>query len=205
MSGGEMGSVSKMADPEFPGESNTTRREFLKTSFVTSVAAAAVGTTAMGESAAATPESKAEPPSIITVTNTGPSAPLRKPWKNAIAVDLPLLLIREDLQHYLAILQRDIGYRYCRTFGFLQDEMAIVARRKDGSLAFRWAQVDKALDALQRLRFRPFISLFPMPVSLASGTKTVFDVKLNVTPPRDYAEWGQLVGALARHCVDRYG
>jgi xylan 1,4-beta-xylosidase len=200
-----MESVSKMADPEFPGQSNATRREFLKTSLVTSVAAATVGVAALGESAAATPESKAEHPSIITVSSAEPSAPLRKPWKNAIAVDLPLLLLREDLQSHLAILQREIGYRHCRTFGFLQDEMAIVARRKDGSLAFRWAQVDKALDALHRLRLRPFISLFPMPVPLASGTKTVFDVGLNVTPPSDYAEWGQLVGALARHCVDRYG
>jgi hypothetical protein len=197
--------VSKMTDPEFPGQSNTTRREFLKTSLVTSVAAATVGATAMGESAAATPESKAEHPSIVAVTNAVPSAPLLKPWKNAIAVDLPLMLLRENLQSHLAILQRDIGYRHCRTFGFLQDEMAIVARRRDESLVFRWAQVDKALDALQRLRLRPFISLFPMPVPLASGTKTVFDVKVNVTPPRDYAEWGQLVGAFARHCVDRYG
>jgi len=200
-----MESVSKMADPESPGQSNTTRREFLKTSLATSVAATTVGMAAMGESAAATPESIAEHPSIITVSSAEPSAPLRKSWKNAIAVDVPLMLLREDLQSYLAILQREIGYRYCRTFGFLQDEMAIAARRKDGSLAFRWAQVDKALDALQRLRLRPFISLFPMPVALASGTKTVFDLKLNVTPPRDYAEWGQLVGAFARHCVDRYG
>jgi xylan 1,4-beta-xylosidase len=197
--------VSKMTDPEFPGQSNTTRREFLKTSLATSVAAATVGAAAMGESAAAMPESKAEPASIITVSNAEPSAPLRKPWKNGFVVDVPLLLLREDLQHHLAILQRDIGYRYCRTFGFLQDEMAIVARRKDGSLAFRWAQVDKALDALLRLRLCPFLNLFPMPVPLASGTKTFSDMELNVTPPRDYAEWGQLLGALARHCVDRYG
>ena len=126
-----MESVSKMADPESPGQSNTTRREFLKTSLATSVAAATVGAAAMGEGAAATPESKAERPSILTVTNTGPFAPLRRPWKNAIAVDVPLMLLRENLQSYLAILQRDIGYRYCRTFGFLQDEMAIVTRRKD--------------------------------------------------------------------------
>ena len=191
-----MESISKMADPEFPGQSNTTRREFLKTSLVTSVAAATVGATAMGESAAATPESKAEHPSIITVSNTQPSAPLRKPWKNAFVVDVPLLLLREDLQHHLAILQRDIGYRYCRTFGFFQDEMAIVARRKDGGLAFRWAQVDKVLDALQPLRLRPFLNLFPMPVPLASGTKTFSDMELNVTPPRNYAEWGQLLGHL---------
>ncbi len=44
-----------------------------------------------------------------------------------------------------------------------------------------------------------------MPVALASGTATVVDWGFNITPPRDYAEWGQLVGAFARHCLDRYG
>ena len=160
---------------------------------------------AMGESTAVRAESKAENPSIITVTGAQAAPPLRKPWKNSIAVDVSVLLLREDLQSHLAILQRDIGYRYCRTYGFFYDEMAIVARRKDGSLAFRWSQVDKVLDALQRLRLRPFMNLSPVPVPLASGTKTIFDWGVNVTPPRDYAEWGQLVGSFARHCMDRYG
>jgi xylan 1,4-beta-xylosidase len=186
-------------------EDELSRREFLKTSLVTSVAATAVGMAAMGESASAKAELNTENSSVITVTGAQAAPPLRKPWKNAIAVDVSILLLREDLQSHLAILQRDIGYRYCRTYGFFYDEMAIVARRKDGSLAFRWAQVDKVLDALQRLRLRPFMNLSPVPVPLASGTQTVFDWGVNVTPPRDYAEWGQLVRAFARHCMDRYG
>ena len=65
--------------------------------------------------------------------------------------------------------------------------------------------MDKVFDALLRLGLRPFVELSTMPVALASGTATVFDWELNTTPPRDYAEWGQLVGAFARHCLDRYG
>jgi len=37
--------------------------------------------------------------------------------------------------------------------------MAVVVRRKDGSLAFRWEQVDKVFDALRRLRLHPFVEL----------------------------------------------
>jgi len=180
-----------------------TRRDFIKSSLVSSVATTALGVT--GEAQAAASNANAEHPSSITVTRAAPSAPLQKPWKNAIAVDVPLLLQREDLQDHLATLQRAIGYRYCRTYGFFQDEMAIVGRRSDGKLAFRWAQVDKVLDALQRLHLRPFVNLSPMPVRLASGTKTVFDWKLNISPPKDYSEWSALVGAFARHCADRYG
>jgi xylan 1,4-beta-xylosidase len=159
----------------------------------------------MGESAAEKDESQARHPSINTVTGAPPSAQLRKPWKKAIATGYAPLLLREDLQSHLAILQREIGYRYCRFHGIFHDDMAVVARRKDGSLAFRWAQVDKVLDALQRLGLRPRVELSSMPVALASGTTTIDDWGWNATPPRDYAEWGQLVGAFARHCLDRYG
>ena len=194
-----------MANTEFPGQSNTTRREFLRTSLATSVAATTVGMAAMGESAAVRAESNEEYPSTITVTGAQAAPPLRKPWKSAIATGYPPLLLRDDLQRHLAILQRDIGFGYCRFHCMFHDDMAVVARRKDGSLAFRWAQVDKVLDALQRLGLRPRVELTSMPVALASGTETIDDEGWNVTPPRDYAEWGQLVGAFARHCMDRYG
>ncbi len=195
---------SKMPD-SYASNCSTSRRDFLKSSLVSSVATAALGVTAGAQESTAASNDKAERPSVITVTNVERSAPLRKPWKSAIATGYAPLLLRDDLQRHLAILQRDIGFRYCRFHGIFHDDMAVVARRKDGSLAFRWAQVDKVLDALQRLGLRPRVELSTMPVALASGTETIDDWRWNVTPPRDYAEWGQLVGAFARHCLDRYG
>ncbi len=130
---------------------------------------------------------------------------LRKPWKNAIAIGRAYELLREDTLEHLRFVQRSIGYRYCRFHGLFHDEMAVVTRREDGSLAFRWHQVDKVYDALLKMGLRPFVELNPMPSALASGHQTIFDWKMNVTPPRDYHEWEQLVEAFTRHCVDRYG
>jgi xylan 1,4-beta-xylosidase len=188
-----------------PPNQPTTRRDFLKSSLAGSVATAAAGVSAMAEGSSTRNDAKAERPSLISVAEEAPSAALRKPWKSAIATGHAPLLLRADLQHHLAILQREIGFRYCRFHGIFHDDMAVVARRKDGSLAFRWAQVDKVLDALQQLGLRPRVELSSMPVALASGTATIFDWGFNTTPPRDYAEWGQLVGAFARHCLERYG
>ncbi|MGA3268387.1 MAG: hypothetical protein ABSE16_16375 [Verrucomicrobiota bacterium] len=185
------------------------RRAFLKTSLVASVAAGAMGVATAGESAPdappATTKSKTERPSLIRVTHATSGGPLRKPWRNTIAVDHGHLLLQADLQRHLEILQRNLGYSYCRFHGLFNDDMAIVTRRKDGSLAFRWDQMDKVFDALLRLGLRPRVEFTSMPVALASGATTVADWGWNVTPPRDYAEWGQLVGAFARHCLDRYG
>jgi hypothetical protein len=67
-----MKSVSHLSCPQPPSRSRATRREFLKTSLVSSVGAVTVSATALGASIAAKAESKAEPPSIITMTNGGP-------------------------------------------------------------------------------------------------------------------------------------
>lgn len=126
--------MGNMSNPTNQNEFN--RRDFLKTSLVASVAATTVGVATAGENTPPAPsaatDAKTGRPSLIRVTNTS-FAPLRKPWKNAIAVDLPATLLRANLQSQLAKLQRNIGYRYIRTYGFLQDEMAMVARRKDGA------------------------------------------------------------------------
>ncbi len=200
-----MNSNSKSPASPVSNQGSRTRRDFLKTGFVTSVAATAFGAAESGASAFGLSGSQAAQQSVISVTGAVAHAPLRQPWKTTIATGRAHLLLRADLQSHLEVLQRSIGYRYCRFHGLFHDDMAVAVRRKDGTLAFRWAQVDKVLDALRRLGLRPHVELSPMPVALASGTATIFDWEWNVTPPRDYSEWGQLVGAFARHCLDRYG
>ncbi len=141
----------------------------------------------------------------ISLQSDPSASPLRKPWKNAIAVGRAYELLRRDVVEHLAYVQRTIGYRYCRFHGLFHDEMAVVSRRPDGTLAYRWHQLDKVYDTLLSLGLKPFVELNPMPSVLASGTDTIFDWKMNVTPPTDFGEWGQLVGAFARHVIDRYG
>lgn len=183
---------------------SSTRRDFLKTSLVTSLAAGTVGVAVADQKAAAMPDAGTDYQSLI-VTDAAPSAPLLKPWKSTIATGRAYLHLRDDLRSHLAKLQRCVGFRYCRFHGLFHDEMAVVARRKDGRLAFRWAQVDKVYDSLLQIGLRPHVELSSMPVALASGTTTIDDWEWNVTPPTNYAEWGQLVTAFARHCVERYG
>jgi xylan 1,4-beta-xylosidase len=44
-----------------------------------------------------------------------------------------------------------------------------------------------------------------MPVPLASGTKTIFYWKGNVTPPKSYDQWSDFIEQLTRHLTERYG
>lgn len=52
---------------------------------------------------------------------------------------------------------------------------------------------------------RPFVEFGFMPQKLASGEKTIFWWKGNITPPRDYGKWEALIRALVQHWTNRYG
>src|SRR5262249_5497607 len=61
------------------------------------------------------------------------------------------------------------------------------------------------VDFLRSVGMRPFVELSFMPTALASGGHTVFSYRGNVTPPADHRAWGELIGRLTRHWVQRYG
>ena len=142
---------------------------------------------------------------MITIDSNAPGSPLKMPWRYCIAVGRAYELLRKDLLDHLQILQLEIGYRYCRFHGIFHDDVSVAIRRPDGKLQYRWHHVDKIYDSLLALGLRPFVELNSMPAALASGEQTIFHWKMNVTPPADYDEWGDLVHQFTSHLVDRYG
>ena len=141
----------------------------------------------------------------FTITPSPAPGQLRMPWRNCVAVGRAYLLLRADLLEQFAAAQKELGYRYCRFHALFDRDMDVVERAKDGSLTFKWHQIDKIYDALLAMGIRPFVELNPMPDALASGTQQLFWYKANVTPPQDYREWELLVHEFAKHLVRRYG
>lgn len=74
-----------------------------------------------------------------------------------------------------------------------------------GNPEFSFQYVDALYDALLKLHIRPFVELSFMPSRLASGSKTIFWWKGNVTPPKDPAKWAALIRAFVAHYRERYG
>lgn len=133
---------------------------------------------------------------------------LGEAWRTCVGTGRFSLALRQDYQESLALVQREIGFRYIRGHGLLHDDVA-VHRPYDTAghrgTAYVFTYVDQVVDAYLRLGIKPFLELGFMPRDLASGDQTVFWWLGNVTPPRDHAEWAALVRALLRHLVDRYG
>ncbi|MFZ4507607.1 MAG: GH39 family glycosyl hydrolase [Fimbriimonas sp.] len=133
------------------------------------------------------------------------SQPLKHPWREGIAMGRAFELMRADAQAHLTLVQRTMKYRYCRFHGLFHEDMAVAARLEDGSLAYQWGQMDKLIDFLLSIGLRPFAELGPMPKALSSGPTVFFHWQMNVTPPRNWSEWGDLVRAFAEHAIERYG
>ncbi|MEU9350901.1 xylan 1,4-beta-xylosidase [Streptomyces griseoloalbus] len=137
-----------------------------------------------------------------------PSGRLSDAWRTCVGTGRLDLALRRDYQDSLALLQRDIGFRYLRGHGLLSDGMGIHrpyawqgARRTHHSFTY----LDQVLDACLGVGIRPFLELGFMPSGLASGERTVFWWRGNVTPPADEKEWAGLVRAVLTHLIDRYG
>ncbi len=113
--------------------------------------------------------------------------------------------LRADWQAQLATVRRECGFRYLRFHGLLHDDMGVYQETRDGKPVYNWQYVDALFDAMLRAGVKPFVELSFMPGALASGTKTLFWWKGNVTPPKSYDKWEALIEALTRHFEERYG
>lgn len=142
---------------------------------------------------------------MLTFAATAAPTPLRHPWRRLITVGRAYDLMRADLLDHLSWLQQEIGYDYIRFHASFHDDMKVVTRDAGGSLRFHWHHIDKVYDALLARGLKPFIELNSMPAALASGPETMFYYKMNITPPKLWSEWAQLVASFARHLIERYG
>lgn len=113
--------------------------------------------------------------------------------------------LRADWQRDLVTVHRECGFKYIRFHGLLQDEMGVYREDKQGRAMHNFQYIDALYDSILKIGMKPFVELSFMPQALASGDKTIFWWKGNITPPKDYGKWEQMIKALVEHWTARYG
>lgn len=111
------------------------------------------------------------------------------------------LSMRQDYRQHLAMAARDLGVKYVRGHGLLDDDMSVSL--SNGRQSFY--NVDSFVDFLLSIGMRPLFELSFMPSWLANGTTTVCHYHGNNNPPHNYTQWQELIHALGAHMVERYG
>ena len=119
------------------------------------------------------------------------------------------LALQKEYQEQLKLIQEEIGFRHIRGHGLFSDDMAIYQEYEDADgvkrAEYNFTYLDLVMDSYRACGLKPFLELGFMPDQMASGDQTVFYWKGNVTPPKSYEAWCDMVSATLRHLTDRYG
>ena len=113
--------------------------------------------------------------------------------------------LRADWQQQLAYVRKECGFKYIRMHGLLTDDMGVYREDKNGNPEYNFQYINKLYDFIISIGMEPFVELGFMPEALASGKQTIFWWKGNVTSPKDYKKWGELIRNLTFHFTQRYG
>lgn len=123
-------------------------------------------------------------------------------WEECVGSDRAIVGLREQWLSDLEQVKKALGFKSVRFHGLFNDEMGVWPT---GARQPNFLYVDMVFDAMLERGVKPFVELSFMPAELASGTRTLLFYRGNTTAPKDMAQWGELVGALGKHCVERYG
>jgi xylan 1,4-beta-xylosidase len=118
------------------------------------------------------------------------------------------LALQKAYVEQLALVQEHIGFKHIRGHGLFCDDMAIYQTYEENGVTkheYNFTYLDMVVDSYLSLGIKPFLELGFMPQAMASGEQTIFYWKGNVTPPKDYKDWNELVKATLTHLCLRYG
>jgi xylan 1,4-beta-xylosidase len=145
------------------------------------------------------------PERIISADVNDVLGPLDTSFKMCVGAGRANEGLRADWQEQLRLVRKECGFRYIRMHGLLTDDMGVYREDRKGNPIYNWQYIDRLYDFLLGIGMKPFVELSFMPRDLASGDKTVFWWKGNVTPPKSYDKWSGLIRNLVLHFQERYG
>jgi xylan 1,4-beta-xylosidase len=149
---------------------------------------------------------RAAQPEAITVDAAAPTRPFAHFWEHTFGSGRAILSLREAYRQDLRAVKAVTGVDYVRFHAILHDEVGLYSEDAHGQPVYNFSYVDQVYDGLLANGVRPFVELSFMPRALASqDVRHSFWYHPVIAPPKDYRRWDDLIEALARHLVERYG
>ncbi|MGA7168360.1 MAG: glycosyl hydrolase family 39, partial [Candidatus Sulfotelmatobacter sp.] len=151
----------------------------------------------------AQPDSK---PETIVVDAKAASHPFPHFWEQMFGSGRAILSLRADYRDDLRAVKEITDFHYIRFHAIFDDEVGIYAEDGQGHPVYNFSYLDQIYDGLLAAGVRPFVEISFMPNQLAaSHILQAFWYHPNVSPPKDWNRWDDLVAAFARHLIERYG
>jgi len=142
----------------------------------------------------------------VDIDAAAPARPFPHFWEEMFGSGRAALALRAGYREDLRAVRSVTGFSYVRFHGILHDELGVYREDTEGRAVYNFAYIDQIYDGLLENGVRPFVEIGFMPSRLALRRDVhAFWYRPIVSPPRDYGRWDDLIRALARHLIGRYG
>jgi xylan 1,4-beta-xylosidase len=166
----------------------------------------------------ATPAS-AQTTETLTVDAAAATTPFPHFWEQTFGSGRAILSLRESYRQDLRTVKEATGFDSIRFHGILNDEVGLydpdrvvknpglAAEAAHDASTYNFSYIDQIYDGLLANHVRPFVELSFMPRKMAADPAMLhpFWYHPNVSPPKGYKLWDDMMRALAAHLVARYG
>jgi xylan 1,4-beta-xylosidase len=142
----------------------------------------------------------------IVVDGAAPAHAFPHFWEQMFGSGRADLSLRESYREDLKTVKLITGFQYARFHAIFHDEIGVYDEDALGKPVFNFSYVDQIYDGLLANGVRPFVELSFMPNKLAAKPiMQAFWYKPDVSPPKDWAKWDEMIAQFTKHLVDRYG
>jgi len=143
---------------------------------------------------------------VVVIDASAPTHPLPHFWEEMFGSGRAILSLRESYRTDLRSVKQITDFNYVRFHAILNDEVGIYGEDDQGRPVYNFSYIDQIYDGLLANGVRPFVEISFMPYKLAAASLIhPFWYKPNVSPPKDWGRWDDLVAAFTGHLVERYG
>jgi xylan 1,4-beta-xylosidase len=172
----------------------------------------------------ATIEAQAVTNETLTIDAKAPTTPFPHFWEQVFGSGRASLTLRESYRNDLRAVKAVTDLNAVRFHGIFMDDIGLydpdrkpiafaqmksqaAAAPADNAGIYNFSYIDQVYDGLLLNHVRPFVELSFMPRAMASDPKALhaFWYKQNVSPPKDYKLWDDMITAFAKHLIERYG
>jgi xylan 1,4-beta-xylosidase len=143
---------------------------------------------------------------VLVIDSRAPSHPFPHFWEHVFGSGRAILSLRESYRDDLRSVRQITDVHYVRFHAIFDDEVGVYQENPTGDASYNFSYVDQIYDGLREIGVRPFVELSFMPNQLAAkDIHQAFWYKPNVSPPKDWSRWEELIHRFVEHLVDRYG
>jgi xylan 1,4-beta-xylosidase len=155
----------------------------------------------------------------LTIDAHAPTTPFPHFWEKTFGSGRAVLALRDDYRKDMVTVHSATDFSGVRFHGIFNDDVGLydpdrqtknpglAAEKVISDTVYNFSYIDQIYDGLLARGVRPFVELSFMPKKMSSNADALhpFWYHPNVARPKDYADWDAMIGAFAKHLIERYG